>query len=64
MIRCRLKVIFAERNIKQIEFAKLIGVANSSMSAIANGRVPTLDVAMKIAEELGMKIEDIWVREQ
>lgn len=63
MYKCKLKVIFAERGIKQTDFAKRVGLAASSLSGIVNGRMPMFEVAMRIAAELELKVEDIWVRE-
>ncbi|MGM2833829.1 helix-turn-helix domain-containing protein, partial [Bacillus cereus group sp. Bce025] len=36
--KCRLKVIFAELDIKQSDFAKRIGVDDSTLSAIVRNR--------------------------
>jgi DNA-binding XRE family transcriptional regulator len=63
MFKCRLRVIFAEREIKQKDFAEKIGISGASVSAIVRGKqIPTLEVAYRIAEELQMPIEQIWVR--
>lgn len=62
MYKCRLKVIFAEREIKQTEFSKKVGIANNTLSGIVNGRMPTFEVALRIAEELGLPVEQIWVK--
>ncbi|PET77562.1 transcriptional regulator [Bacillus sp. AFS001701] len=58
----RLKVIFAERKIKQTEFSELVGINNSTLSLIVakEDHSPTLKVAMKIAKALDLKVEDIW----
>jgi putative transcriptional regulator len=63
---CRLKVIFAEEKLKnrsftQKEFAKRIGVTDTTLSQIANGRtLPSFEVAYKIVKELERPIEEIW----
>jgi putative transcriptional regulator len=60
-MKCKLKVIFAERGLKQGHIAKKIGVSQTTLSLIMNNKtVPTLPVAMRIAKELDMRIEDIW----
>lgn len=60
--KCRLKVIFAEENISQRDFAKRVGIAESTLSLIVRGKsLPTLPVAYKIAMELGRRIEEIWI---
>lgn len=59
--KCRLKVIFAEKEIKQGEFAKKIGVSPAGMSAIVNNNsLPTFSVLWNICEELGMDFREIW----
>jgi putative transcriptional regulator len=61
--KCRLKIIFAEREIKQGEFAKKIGVSASALSAIANGHTyPSFPVMYAICEELNMDVREIWIR--
>jgi len=63
--KCRLKVILAERDIKHGDFAEQIGVSKSTMSALINNKqVPSFEVAYRIVELLGMRIEEIWVREE
>jgi putative transcriptional regulator len=61
-IKCRLRVILAEREIRQIDFAEKIGVRQATISALVSGKqIPSLQVALRIARELRMPIEDIWV---
>jgi putative transcriptional regulator len=63
--KCRLKVIFAERDIKQGEFAEKIGVSLGTLSAIVNNRsLPSFPVAYAICEELGMTINEIWIKKE
>ncbi|MGG3874861.1 helix-turn-helix transcriptional regulator [Brevibacillus laterosporus] len=60
-MNCRLKLILVERKIKQREFAKQIGIGEAHFSRIVTGTIiPTLDIAFRIAEALGLKVEDIW----
>jgi putative transcriptional regulator len=62
---CRLKVILAERNLKQKELSEMTGIGKSHMSQIVNGQIiPTLDVAFKIAAVLGLTVHDIWEPEE
>lgn len=62
--KCRLRIIFAERDIRQGVFVKKLGVSQSALSSIVNNRsLPSFDVAYKISKELGMDIKDIWVEE-
>lgn len=62
MYKCRLKVIFAERGMKQTEFAKHVGIANNTLSQIVNGRMPTFEVALRIGEALQLPVEEIWIK--
>lgn len=65
MLKSRLKVILAERNLQQQDLIRLMKypVANSTMSNIVNGTIPKLETASDIARALGMLIEEIWVFE-
>jgi putative transcriptional regulator len=57
----KLRMIIAERKIKKGEFAKLIGIAPTTLTLIIKeDSTPTLQVAMRIAKLLQMKVEDIW----
>lgn len=57
----KLRMILAERKIKKGEFAKLIGINHSTLTLILKEEsTPTLQVAMRIAKELNLKVEDIW----
>ena len=63
MLKCRLRVIFAERELKQREFAKSVGISEATLSALVGGKqLPTLEVAYRIAEKLDFNVMDIWVR--
>jgi putative transcriptional regulator len=62
--KCRLKVIFAERDIRQKEFAERVGISPAGISALANNKYnPKFEHAYRIAKELGMNIEEIWIEE-
>ncbi|MBZ4222488.1 helix-turn-helix transcriptional regulator [Bacillus wiedmannii] len=63
--KCRLKVIFAELDIKQGDFAKRIGIDDSTLSSLVKNRTtPRFDTAYRIAQELGKPIEEIWTIEE
>jgi len=63
--KCRLKVIFAEREIRQGEFADKIGVSAAAMSTITNGHsLPSFPVVYRISEELDLDIREIWIRKE
>lgn len=60
-VKTELKVILVKRNITQTELAEKIGLSYGAMNAIVNGKsVPNLTVALKIAGELNLLVEDIW----
>jgi len=62
--KCRLKVIFAERDIAQGEFADRIGVSAAAISAIKNSHsLPSFPVLYRICEELDMDMREIWIRQ-
>jgi DNA-binding XRE family transcriptional regulator len=64
MIKCRLRVIFAEREIRQTDFAARAGISTAALSQLVNGHtLPTMEVAYRIAEELDLNVMQIWVRE-
>lgn len=64
MIKSKLRVVLAERNIRKGEFAKNIGLSASAFSLVVNEKsVPTLSAALRIAKGLELKVEDIWTLE-
>jgi putative transcriptional regulator len=57
----KLRMILAERKIKKGEFAKLIGIAPTTLTSILKEETtPTLQVAIRIAQKLELMVEDIW----
>ncbi|HDR5271103.1 helix-turn-helix transcriptional regulator [Bacillus cereus] len=63
--KCRLKVIFAELDIKQSDFAKRIKFDDSTLSTFVHNRTkPRFDTAYLICKELGKPIEEIWTIEE
>ena len=64
-MRNNLRVILAERKIKKGNFAEKVGINRNTLSFIISEKsVPTLEVAMKIARALDLKVEDIWFFEE
>jgi len=63
--KCRLKVIFAEREIKQGEFANKIGLSPAAISSIANSHsLPSFPVVYRILEELDLDMREIWIKKE
>jgi transcriptional regulator with XRE-family HTH domain len=65
MLKSRLKVILAERNIKQQDLLKRMKkpISHGAMSKIVNGTIPKLETAADIAKALDMHIDEIWILE-
>lgn len=64
-IHCKLRVIFAEKNIRQKPFAEKLGISQATLSSLVNNRsLPTLEMAYRIANELEMNVMEIWIRSE
>lgn len=65
MIKNRLKVIIAERNINQNDLAEQLKISKSTLSNIINERQnATLETAMELTKVLKLKVEDIFYLEE
>jgi len=63
-VKNRLKEILDERGTKNVWLADKANVNNSTLgNIIKNRHNPSIEVAIKIARALGMKVEDIWIVE-
>ena len=61
----RIEKIRKERNIRQEEFAKALGVSRQTISSLENGRYnPSITLAYRIAKFFGMTIEEVFVFEE
>lgn len=57
----RLKTLRHKYEMNQTEFAALIGIAHDQYNRYErNKRQPTLEIALKISEKLGMPVNDIF----
>ena len=57
----KIKIIRTNEKISQEVLAQKVGVSRITINSIENGRsTPKINVAMKIAEALGKKVEDIF----
>ena len=64
-MRNRIEEIRNERNIRQEDFAKLMGVSRQTISSLENGRYnPSILLAHKIADYFGMSIEEVFIFEE
>ena len=56
----RLREIRKHRGITQVQLAEIIGVEQSTISQWETGRAqPSLKIAVKIANALGCKVDDL-----
>ena len=61
----RIEEIRKEREIRQEEFAKAMGVSRQTISSLENGRYnPSIILAYKIAQYFGMTIEEVFIFEE
>lgn len=61
----KIESIRKEKNIRQEDFAKAMGVSRQTISSLENGRYnPSIMLAYKIAKYFGMIIEDVFLFEE
>lgn len=61
----RIEEIRKERNIRQEDFAKELGVSRQTISSLENGRYnPSVLLAYKIAKYFDLSIEEVFVFEE
>ena len=61
----RIEEIRKERNIRQDDFAKSMGVSRQTISSLENGRYnPSIILAYKIAQYFDMAIEEVFIFEE
>ncbi|MDD5823563.1 MAG: helix-turn-helix transcriptional regulator [Firmicutes bacterium] len=59
----RLAEIRKNKKIGQAYLVEALGVSRQTISSIENGRcTPSLELALDIADLLGMKVEEIFIR--
>jgi putative transcriptional regulator len=64
-LKNRIEEIRRERDIRQEEFAKCMGVSRQTISSLENGRYnPSIMLAYKIAKYFNMTIEEVFVFEE
>ena len=65
IMKNRIEEIRKQRNIKQEDFAKHMGVSRQTISSLENGRYnPSIILAYKIAKYFEMTIEDVFIFEE
>ncbi len=61
----RLKVLRAEQNLTQEEFASIIGVSRQTINAIEKEKFdPSLPTSFLITQLFELKIEDVFIYEK
>ena len=61
----RIEQIRKERDIRQEDFARAMGVSRQTISSLENGRYnPSILLAHKIAKYFGLTIEDVFIFEE
>ncbi|WP_283123783.1 helix-turn-helix transcriptional regulator [Angelakisella massiliensis] len=59
-----VKQLRKQAGLRQEDLAKLLGVSRQTIIAIENDKYdPTLELAMKIAKQLGLAVEEIFFLE-
>lgn len=62
VVNNRIKVYRAKQDLTQEELAEMLGVTRQTIIAIESGKyLPSLGLALKIAQAFEAKIEDIFV---
>lgn len=65
LIKTRLKVLRAMRDLTQEELAKEVGVTRQTVIAIEKGRYnPSLELAFKISRFFDTTIEEVFIYEE
>ncbi|HMM11172.1 MAG TPA: helix-turn-helix transcriptional regulator [Bacteroidales bacterium] len=61
----RIRMARAAVSLTQEELARRVGVSRQAINHIENGKyLPSVALAMKIAKELGMRVEELFFEEQ
>jgi putative transcriptional regulator len=61
----RIRVLRAEKGWTQAELAERVNVSRNSINAVENGKFdPSLPLAFRIADTFGLKIEDVFLRDE
>ena len=65
ILKNRIRVARAERNISQGELAKMVGVSRQTISQIERGDYsPSVTLALKLSRICQCRVEDIFIYEE
>lgn len=60
----RIRVLRAEKRWSQADLAEIVKVSRNSINTIENGKFdPSLPLAFRIADAFGLRIEDVFLRD-
>ena len=61
----RIRVLRAERQWSQADLAERVQVSRNSINSVENGKFdPSLPLAFRIADAFGLRIEDVFERDE
>ena len=61
----RIRVLRAERQWSQADLAERVRVSRNSINSVENGKFdPSLPLAFRIADAFGLRIEDVFQRDE
>jgi putative transcriptional regulator len=63
-IRSILNNLIDEQGLKKGYVAKAAEINPATLTAILKGAIPTLPVALRIAEVMGKRVDEIWIWEK
>ena len=58
----KLKVILDSRGIKYGWLAEQVGISRNTITDLMKGQTPSLSLAYRIADVLGLSVYDIWAQ--
>lgn len=65
ILKNRLKVARAEKNLSQDDLARLVGVARQTIGSVETGQYcPSARLALTLAVKLGKKVEELFYLEE
>jgi putative transcriptional regulator len=65
VVKNRIRVLRAERQWSQAELAERVRVSRNSINSVENGKFdPSLPLAFRIADAFGLRIEDVFERDE
>jgi putative transcriptional regulator len=65
ILKNRLKVARAEKDLSQDELARMVGVTRQTIGSVETGQYcPSTKLALTLALKLGKKVEDIFFLEE